>query len=46
MKVKRNGTAGTPGINVTIGQGVGTGAAGTPGTGGVALPTSINGIGA
>jgi hypothetical protein len=46
MKVKRNGTAGTPGISVNIGQGVGTGASGTPGMGGIALPTSINGIGA
>ena len=46
LKVKRSRTGGTPGINVTIGQGVGTGASGTPGTGGIALPTSIKGIGA
>jgi hypothetical protein len=45
LKVKRNRTAGTPGINVTCGQGVGSGAAGAPGTGGIALPTSVNGIG-
>jgi hypothetical protein len=46
LKVKRNRTTGTPGIGVTVGQGVGSGASGTPRTEGIALPTSINGIGA
>jgi hypothetical protein len=44
VKVKRNRTVGTPGIRVTVGQRGGTAASGTPGTGGIAIPTSLNGI--
>ena len=41
--LKRNGTAGTPGLGVTVSQGGGSAASGGQGIGGFHLPIAVNG---
>ena len=43
VKLKRNRTAGTPGVGVTVAQGGGSAASGKQGIGGLHLPVSVNG---
>jgi hypothetical protein len=44
-KARRNKTAGTPAVGVTLNQRGGSGASGKQGIGGIALPISISGAG-
>jgi hypothetical protein len=43
VKLKRNQTAGTPGVGVTVSQGGGSAASGKQGIGGLHLPIAVNG---
>src|SRR5207237_1406698 len=43
VELKRNRTAGTPGVGATVSQGGGSAASGKQGIGGLHLPISING---
>lgn len=43
VKLKRNRTAGTPGVGVTVSQGGGSAGSGSQGIGGLHLPIAVNG---